>query len=314
MPCIVLLFPCIFNTIGLKFSQSRCDNPLMDRIDRNTKSWASIPKYRQRTAGRPFFPIQGRKILKNEIVSLLDSQMGGILALMNDIQTQGSANKVKLGQKPLLQEDNLSTYLYDNYIHPRLFTEALRLIVANSERLISAQLCHLSQYHLADANKIGALDLYRDIGREFELFGSLMEERQLDILEKMKVINLAPAPADAPSPRVPRFALGEKLLGLAKLTQFPQTFFAFERTSIEATTLNERQLRRALEIFFEPENLVLADNTARTLREIGGTELTVKFHRTREGIVADFKAKGISQLLDSASILLIPKGAQQILC
>lgn len=271
--------------------------------------WHKIPKYLP-SAARPFFP-RGERISVRACEDMLYRFKDRILNALSSLRVSGSSKKVILGNQFLTEADNLSTYLYENCIHPELFAQTLELIVKNADRLLEARIRKLGRYNLADANKSNAIDLFSDIGTKFERFGLLPECDQLALLERMGVISLKPAPPpiEPPAQIVPRFKLDENLVGLIGLTQLPTCYYDFERFSLKAVGLTDQETKRAAEIFLEPENLTLASGLAQTLKADGGQELTVKFHKTDEGICAEFSAKGFSAI-KSASLLLVPRPTQ----
>lgn len=278
--------------------------------------WHRIVKYYP-SARRPFLRRGGQPIKVATIEKMLYSLKDSIFASARKIEALGLSSRVFLGKQLFTQMlEKVPQYLYDNEIHPQLFNIALLHIVKHADRVIEARLLKLCRDNLAVEHKGKHISISNDIGWEFELFSQKSESEQLDILQRIGVITLKPAllPIEPPTRVVPKFKLGEKLIGLIKLTRLPSDFFDFERFSFDTAGLTENEIKRAVEIFLQPENLELAASNARIMREMGGTELSVKFHQTEDGISVEFKAKGSSPFIDSASITLIPRPKQGTLC
>ena len=112
----------------------------------------------------------------------------------------------------------------------------------------------------------------------------------------------------------PRFRLGVKLTGLIKLNRLPLIFLSFKRLTMETVGLTEPEIKRTVRSFLEPENIGLAVNIVQSLKDMGGSELTIKFLKTPEHLTVEFKAKGLSRFIDSASLNLLPLPKQETLC
>jgi hypothetical protein len=270
--------------------------------------WHKIPKYYP-SAGRPLFP-RGDRVSVRTFEDMLFRLKDRVFNSFQGLATAGIAAKVLLGHLPITQAKDLATYLYDNSIHPELLAKTLELVLKAPDRLLEARIRQLGRFNLAQAHKKNDIDLFSDIGRNFELFNARSEEEQLNILERMGVILLKAAPPIIAPP--PRFSLDPQLKDRVRITQFPESFFAFERWSI-AVTIRQELVDKALEELLKPESYALLDQSARYLKQLGARELRAKIRRLNKDIVIELKTEPLPGGLDSISITLFPANKQEVL-
>lgn len=157
-----------------------------------------------RGAQKPFFP-GGSAILLRHFQDGFRQQVGIIRAAEYVLGQHGLRDQVKLGKLLLADVGHVATYLYENAIHPRFFTEVLHFISSSAEaikpRLIRAQLANLRRELIGQALKDGKITP-EDIGEEFEKFSTKSTEQKMDILEILGVLELTPPPAP-PRRRMP---------------------------------------------------------------------------------------------------------------